>query len=324
MDWLRSFRINLEMSAVPELLEPLDSRWVSFLKRVGRFDSYHEPAYSSLCGAHEGGQPFAVWQKDDNGYEFLMPILLRQVPVENLSNVKLKIDEYWDASSPYGFPGPLMIAPDGASPEASVKALLKFQLLGRDLLREKKVVSLFIRLHPIINQVGSCPVAFGHLSDPTQTVYVDLTRPLDEIHSKMSKSHRAGVRKLRQMGFTTIENDFSLLPDFIRLYHSTMARLDASENYYFGVPYFESLQQAFGDRLTLIMVRSPEGTMAAGGLFLEAGDFVQFHLSATAEEYRLLAPGKLTAIAGFEFFKARGREIFHFGGGVGGHGATCR
>jgi len=147
---------------------------------------------------------------------------------------------------------------------------------------------------------------------------VDLTDSLENIHSKMAKSHRAGVRKLQQMGFTGIVNDLSLLPDFIDLYHRTMARLDASESYFFNVSYFESLVRAFGERLSLIMIRSPEGTIVAGGLFLEAGDFVQFHLSAAAEEYRSLAPGKLVSAIGFEFFKSRGRKIFHYGGGVGG------
>ena len=302
-----------------ELLEPLDFRWVSFLQKAGKFDSYHEPAYSSLCGEYEGGEPFALWGKEDGGYEMLVPLLFKRIPVPLVEKRRNnQVVEWWDASSPYGFPGPLMIYPEGASSGDCAAAWIKFQSGGRDFLRARGVVSLFVRLHPTLNPLSSFPVAYGALSEPSQTVYVDLTSSLEDIHSQMAKSHRAGVRKLQQMGFKAIVNDISLLPDFVRLYNKTMARLEASENYYFSISYFESLHQAFGYRLSLVMICSPEGEMAAGGLFLEAGEFVQFHLSAAAEEYRSLAPGKLTSVAGFEFFKSRGRKIFHFGGGFGG------
>ncbi len=312
------FSTKLEIIPVYELLRPLDVRWVDFLKRVGKFDSYHEPAYASLCGQYEGGEGFALWGKDEKGYEILLPLLFKRFPVPLSSGKMDEAKELWDASSPYGFPGPLIINPDGASAEECMEAWRNFQSGSRDFLRERGVVSLFVRLHPILNPLSSFPVVYGSLSEPAQTVYVDLASSLEDIHSKMAKSHRAGVRKLIRMGFTAIVNDFSLLHDFVCLYHKTMARLEASENYYFSVGYFESLMQAFGDRFSLIMIRSPDGEIVAGGLFLEAGDFVQFHLSAAAEEYRSVAPGKLVSVTGFEFFKSRGRKIFHFGGGVGG------
>lgn len=302
-----------------ELLEPLDPEWGDFLKKIEIFDSYHEPAYASLCGVYEGGKAVALWGRNYQGCEMLIPLLLKPFPLDlNDGSGNSAGRELWDASSPYGFPGPLMIYPEGASQAERSDAWIKFQVESREFLKEKGVVSLFVRLHPILNPLSSFPVAYGQLSDPTQTVYVDLTWSLKEIHSKMAKSHRAGVRKLQMMGFTPIMNDFSLLHEFIGLYHKTMARLAASEHYFFNESYFEGLMQALKDRLSLIMIRSPEGTMVAGGLFLEAGNFVQFHLSATAEEYRSLAPGKLISVAGFEFFKSRGRKIFHYGGGVGG------
>jgi hypothetical protein len=311
-----------------ELLEPDDYRWTEFLDKVGSFDIYHEPAYASVCGNFEGGDPRAIWYRDpETGTECLLPLLFKHLPSKLIHSRHQLLDpkdknydlgSFYDASSPYGFSGPLMYRQGVCGALEEARIWKTFQLKVKKLLFDKNVVSLFVRLHPNLNLLNSFPVAYGFLSEPSQTVYVDLTQSLEAIRGQIAKSHRASIRKLRQMGFRTVVNDFGLLVDFVRMYHDTMARVDANVSYYFGLPYFESLREVFADRFNLILVLSPEGLLAAGGVFLECGEFVQFHLAATANDFRSLAPGKLTADDGFEFFKNRGRGVFNFGGGVGG------
>jgi hypothetical protein len=313
---------------VSTLLEPKDERWFDFLKRVDSYDVYHTPEYVTLCGTNEAGKPCAVLFKDSEGFEFLLPLLLREVPakvvassvVNNGSGLSQKEDvRYYDATSPYGYPGPLVIAPkDNASKEAIATALQRFQPKLKADLSSLGVVSLFVRLHPILNPIDSFRSVWGNLSVPTETVYIDLTQPTQILYSQMNKSHRSGMKKLRNMGFTTVVNDFSLLPGFVSMYHHTMARVDADENYYFPLSYFEDLKKAFGDAFVMVLTLSPTNEIAAGGIFLEQGDFVQFHLSASAQTYREHAPGKICAEAAMLYFKERGRKNLHFGGGVGG------
>ena len=119
-----------------ELLDPDDPAWAAFLSDA-RHDFYHLPAYASVCAAQEEGEAKAILVTD-GGRSLLLPLVLR--PIMRGGR---------DATSPYGYPGPVVRGSADASFVAGALAS------GLSLLASEGVVSLFVRLHPILN--GALP-----------------------------------------------------------------------------------------------------------------------------------------------------------------------
>lgn len=291
---------------IAEIIGPTDSRWKAFLAESPH-DFYHLPEYLSFSAAHEGGEPIAFYAETAEA-RFLAPLLLRAVPPV------LEAPDGWrDASTPYGYPGPLCA---GSADPATLQRLLAAL---HDTLGAAGAVTAFLRLHPLFPLPLSAAGGSCELVTHGSTVVVDLARSNDEMWSETNAGHRNGINKLRRKGFTVRIDDWSLFPDFLEIYQATMRRVGASDFYLFSDAYFGGLRQALGDkRLHLFAVMSPEGGVAAAGLFTTVCDIVQFHLSGTAPEFMRQAPSKLMLDEARRWAKESGKRWFHLGGGVGG------
>ena len=125
------------------------------------------------------------------------------------------------------------------------------------------------------------------------------------------------MRHLCNEGFKVSVNQWSMLPDFIKLYWQTMSRKKAKKRYFFDVAYFEGLKDLLGDNLTLVMVLDKQSTPAAGGLFSIVDGLAQFHLGGTAEDFVGQSPSKLMMDAAVSSCKDQGAHTLHLGGGYG-------
>ena len=85
---------------ITTLITPTDPAWSELLARC-RHDVYHTPGWTITSEIGEGGTGFGVHARDGRA-ELFVPLLRRE-----LGNGE------WDASSPYGYAGP--ICSDGAS-----------------------------------------------------------------------------------------------------------------------------------------------------------------------------------------------------------------
>lgn len=290
-----------ELSAcAAEFLPPDSPVWQHFLSSH-RHDFYHTPQYLALSSNEESGEPLAFYAQLD-GVKFLLPLLKRQIPGGG--------ERDFDLSSPYGYPGPLFSTP------VSGAELKKFYTLFQDRSREAGFVSAFLRSHPIINEriEETYPSKLGTLVSHGPTVSIDL---VNSSLSKYRKSTRYEIRRLEREGFQVEIDDFSLLPDFIDLYHKSMARLQARSFYFFKERYFQSLKDEFEGRFHLFTVRSKKGEIAASAIFIECCDLIQYHLAATSDDFRQLAPGKLLIDKAAEWGRERGAKALHLGGGNG-------
>jgi hypothetical protein len=112
-------------------------------------------------------------------------------------------------------------------------------------------------------------------------------------------------------------DDWSFYRDFAHIYRVTMARLDADNYYFFDDGYFAALRSALGESLHLCCVLSPEGQVAAGGLFTAVNDIMQYHLSGTDPQHHKLGPTKLMLHFVRLWGKDKGYSLLHLGGGAG-------
>ncbi|MDI6816838.1 MAG: GNAT family N-acetyltransferase [Actinomycetota bacterium] len=288
-----------------EFIKPSDPRWLRVLECT-RYDFYHLPGYVELAAEHEDGLPVAFYAEDGDA-AMLIPLLIRKLP-EHLNAP----GDWFDVASPYGYPAPLLVG--GGNPAQTSLFFEAFKAIGRDY----GIVTAFIRLHPLIEFPRECLHDYGTLVLHGQTVYVDLSRPRETLWAEMRHNHRSNINRLRNLGFYAVFDEWSQLGAFFEMYRETMRRVSASTFYFFNDAYFEGLRSVLGERLHLCAIMSPEGEVAAAGLFSTVNGIVQGHLGAALNKYQPLAPSKFEIYAGIEWAMDTGNLLYHLGGGVGG------
>jgi GNAT superfamily N-acetyltransferase len=279
------------------LLDVDAPEWESLL-RAARHDFYHLPEYVALCAAHEDAQPRALYVTDGEK-TMLLPLAIRRIPGGG-----------FDATTPYGYPGPVGSGTDDP-------AFLRVALVaGSQVLREAGIVSAFVRLHPLLNPLP--PQGVGTLVQHGETVSIDLALPTEELWAQTRLNHRRDITRAVRLGYVArMDEEWRHLESFGHLYRATMARRSARPFYFFADTHFDRLRDALGESVHLCVVEK-DGAVAAAGLFVETDGIVQYHLSGTSDAFRAVQPTKLMIHIVRGWAKARGSQVLHLGGGVGG------
>jgi lipid II:glycine glycyltransferase (peptidoglycan interpeptide bridge formation enzyme) len=108
------------------------------------------------------------------------------------------------------------------------------------------------------------------------------------------------------------------LDSFRRLYRQTMDRVGADPFYYFSEDYFSAWTESLQPHCQIALVRAPDDTPAAAGLFTLTDGWMQYHLSGTNERYRKHAPSKLMLHRMRIQAQTSAVSHLHLGGGRGG------
>jgi hypothetical protein len=279
--------------------------WRAFLVAVPH-DVYHLPSYVAMSAAQEAPQEKAeacaiIVREGDRA--MLLPIIVRGIPGQETAR---------DAISPYGYPGPLFQGE--RNPEFVARACTA--MVAR--LREERIVSLFVRTHPLLNREMTGLEAVGAVVEHGETVSVDLTATTEEIWRGTRSDHRNQINRAIRAGHRAyIDWDWEHEAAFVEIYTATMNRVGASADYMFGADYVRALRVALGSRLQLCVV-DIGGAIAAAGLFTEECGIVQYHLSGTDAAFARDRPTKLMLHFVRGLMKERGNRIMHLGGGLGG------
>jgi hypothetical protein len=288
-----------------------DAAWIEALRTVAH-DVYHFPGYGRLCGRMEGGDARA-FVASEGPCSFFIPFIVRDVP-----GLLRHEPPFRDATVPYGYPGPLVAYGDAVADEDRRAFLHRAVGAFLDALRERRIVSVFARLHPLLPVDAAVLNEFGPVVPSGETVAIDLSLSEDALWRQMRSNHRRDINKAKERG-DLAERDaaWAGLDGFVCAYRETMARTGANPYYLFDDGYYRALRQAMGDHLHLWTVRAGSD-IAAGALFTECSGIVQYHLGGTAERFLAGNPLKLLFHRAAEWFKQRGNRWLHLGGGVGG------
>ena len=296
-----------------DFIEPESSLWSRFLADA-KHDFYHLPKYVALsardplCAPDADGEAIAFHAEDEQGNRFLSTLIVRPLPKSCESPTPL-----FDAITPYGYAGPLVIHAGGEI-EQFLDNAIERMCAG---LRERGIVSAFMRSHPTIPLPIEAARKTGTLVQHGQTVYVDLTLSTEEIWHQTRNGHRTEINKGKRNGYTVdIQSDWKDFNEFFRAYTETMCHVGANRNYFFSREYFADFRAAVGDVMTLAICRKGDA-VACAGIFSEVCGIVQYHLSGTTDEFRTQYPTKIMLDAVRTWGKSRGNEIFHLGGGFG-------
>lgn len=281
--------------------------WMDILNHVGEYDFYHLPSYHQLAQDLGQGTGVLIVYSDGNR-QIALPLLLR--PVSEVPG--LGEFDWLDATSVYGYPGPIFTP----GTENDPIFIQKFQTHLATILGDLHVVTVFSRTNPLLES-HHLLAGLGEIVKLSDTVTIDLTIPLEMQFSHYRKSHRYDIRRARREGLKVYHDvAWSCYNDFVQLYLETMQRVAADAHYFFDSAYFDGLRATLGDRLHLF-VAELDNVVCSAALFVHTNDIIQYHLSASADEYLRHAPSKLIIDEARKWGQSVGARWLHLGGGVG-------
>jgi len=292
-----------------EILRPEQhAKWIEVLQSSFQYDFYHLPQYQALAEERgEGGAHLFLYK--EGRYFVAIPLLVR--PIDTIPCHAQTGKGWWDATSVYGYAGPIASHPD--VPES---VLHNFRSALSRTLQERQIVAVFSRLHPLIPQQGLL-AGLGELVSAGQTVSIDLTLPVDVQRAQYRNNHKRDINMLRRLNLSCTHDDkVAFIDDFIEIYYETMRRAGASNAYFFEHLYFERLVTTLESTMHLFVCLL-DNRVICGGLFALCDGIVQYHLGGTRNEFIELSPMKLLLDGVRLWANERQACVFHLGGGVG-------
>ncbi|HLO34438.1 MAG TPA: GNAT family N-acetyltransferase [Candidatus Deferrimicrobium sp.] len=291
-----------------ELLDADSSRWTEVLAGI-RHDFYHLPEYLRFAvRRQEAGEPLA-FVAEDEGNRLFVPLIVRSIPETAAAGGAPLLD----VSGPRGYPGPLVALDQTRELDDFVDRALQALTAA---LRERGVVSAFLRLHPLLAPPLEPFRRAGTIVHHGDSISIDLTLPDEELWRQTDHGHRQGIRKATRLGYAArVDDSWQRFDGFVAVYQETMRRLDARPFWHLTADYFRDLRETLGERIHLCVVEIGD-ELAAAGLLTELGGLVEFHLSGTADAHLRASPSKVLIDHARTWAKARGNDCFHLTGSL--------
>jgi hypothetical protein len=207
-----------------------------------------------------------------------------------------------DASSPYGYGGPLCSTDDPAFVAAAWQAYV-------DTMRAERVVVEYIRFHPML---GNERHYGGNVVESRQVVCVDLEQ--DDVAAGYAVRQRQALKKATGSGLTYQEAALAgMVREFGAFYRAGMSDIGADPFYLFEDSYFEAL--AASELARVGSCRSADGQMLAAALFLDGAGIREYHLAATCPPGRKVSASTFVLHHGALAARGLGLRRLYLGGG---------
>ena len=274
--------------------------WRAQLDLVVNSDFYHTYDYHMLS-KNDDEEPVLL-KYASGGTSILLPLLIRSIEGSS----------YKDATSVYGYAGPLVISLDDSFNNLEFKNELDA------FLTRNKVISIFSRLHPYIDHQESILDGLGSISVLGNVVNIDLTDTIENQRAKFNRRLKTYLNKARRSCTVIKGNIDEHLDDFIRLYHENMKRVDADESYFFSKEYYRGVldSEEYKSELSLCIFNETQEVIGAS-MFMKKGNIVQYHLSGLSKDHFELNPIKLIIDEMRIKSTEEGYKYFNLGGGLG-------
>ena len=188
-----------------------DAKWTDIVSNALQYDFYHTQSYHLLENDNE--PVLFVYTFDDNFIAF--PLIIRSIPGSDLK----------DCTSVYGYCGPIS---NIAFDKIPLKAIKQFNEGLNSFFVKRKIVSSFVRLHPLFPFQDILFKDFGEVITLNRTVAINLNQPINVQRSNYGKSTKLHINRALKNGVTIRRtSDFEDLKKFIDIYYETMQKLSA-------------------------------------------------------------------------------------------------
>jgi lipid II:glycine glycyltransferase (peptidoglycan interpeptide bridge formation enzyme) len=187
-------------------------------------------------------------------------------------------------------------------------------------------VTVFCRFHSILenhkwlydSSVGGAEGALG-VFQHGNTISIDIRLSDEECWRGYRHSTRKEIQRARRAGLRTeVDAGWRHMRDFLKVYNHTMDRNGAAQSYYFTNRSLEDFRSSLGQYGSLHVTFLGDAIVAAS--ILSACDgIVQGLYQGCYQEAQKLGGQKLHYDDLRRWAQAQGNQVFHFGGGRGGH-----
>lgn len=284
--------------------QPIVTGRVSVIdEALGTFPS----VYFSREYGEAGLEPTKRWIcVTDSENRWLLPLIV--FPIEG--------SQKFEATSPYGYAGIFV------DPSLSDEQVAELWSATVELLRELRVVSLFLRFAPFddVSALRSGLLPGLTVRKVSETILVP-TPNEEGIWAGMRGRARTAIRKAEATGLTASFRiaepaDLAQSSPFRELYESTMSRVDAAPSYFFPQEYYDDLLNGLGESLKICTVSGPSGDALAACLVMADEDTFHYHLSGSDPEGARAGANNLLIWELLRAAVADGKSRVHLGGGV--------
>lgn len=258
---------------------------------------FDDPDYVILEASRLRGEPVFF----DLGENQELGLIARNIPDTDAG----------DLVSVYGYP-------DGFSApcrKGSIDTNARLDQIAAKARRQGQIAA-YLRLglaHETPSPLPASDVAdvSGFLVQVGEVVAVDLTQSAEERMAGYRKQMRYDLRRRPELRFERSKD----IEAFHKIYCENMHRIGASGEYFFSVDYLSGLCSLPGAELWL--AQDANGVVA-GGIFLQQGKIVYYHLGAMANRARAVSPLKHLLHDRITALSQSGLARLILGGGRGG------
>ncbi|MEO1011529.1 MAG: GNAT family N-acetyltransferase [Bacteroidota bacterium] len=276
--------------------------WSHFLYEVGTFDFYHTYDYHMVN--QKDGDRSVLLAYDDGQNKIGLPLVIRKIPGST----------YYDATSVYGYPGPIS---SEIPPDFDNKVFMEGL---KEYFERHRIVSVFSRLNPFAAHQESVLRNLGRIVNQRQVVVID-TRVSNEIQrSSYNKRLKTYVNRAEKSCTPlVVEKTIDNIRIFMDLYYKTMDKVGANKKYYFPEDYFIAFFCGHGYESELLQIKDKaSNAVISSGILVYANGVAHYHLSGSDSDFLNLSPTKFLIDQMRVLATQRKCTIFNLGGGIGG------
>jgi len=295
---------NIKMISIEE-----SDIWDDTVRSFKNHDIYYFSGYVKAFMLHGDGKPHLIYYNNGR-LKGINVVMLRALWECNELCGVLKPRECYDIATPYGYGGFLL---EGNTSDEEIR-LLDNEYVR--LCREKKIVSEFVRFHPVLENQKKLDQMY-EIMDKGKTIGLALDSESliwDNIESKK----RNRIRKARTNGIQVYWGlSEKLMGYFIEMYNKTMDKDNADPYYYFKKEFYDSILNDC--RYNSLMFYSVyQDKIVAMSIVLFVNKKMHCHLMTSLREYQDLEPVSLMVHEMAVWGCKNGMKTLHMGGGLGG------
>nr|WP_299172516.1 GNAT family N-acetyltransferase [uncultured Allomuricauda sp.] len=282
-----------------EVIEEKEA-WNHFVSAFEDSDFYHTFDYHMI--AKDDGRP-VILKYTKGSICIGLPLLIRQIPDST----------FYDATSVYGYPGPL---------SKNIEANFDSQKYAEELLdyfSKNKIISVFSRLNPFVPLQHEVLESIGSIEKKGVVVSIDLKKDVVQQRKEFGRRLKGQLNKIKRYCYVKKASNDREFQEFKNLYQENMDRVNAKPMYYFDDDYFKVLTKSNSFNTHTLLTKNKETDETIGAsMFIYKNSTVHYHLSGTKSNSLPLMPIKLL----IDEMRIRANELglryFNLGGGVAG------
>lgn len=260
---------------------------------------YFSNEYQRIFADYDGSYPNILKVSKDSGTLYL-PILIHPIA------------DFFEAYTAYGYGG-FWSGSEIVLNEEDLKQIKEF-------LRSKKIIDLFIRNSPFLENQKIIPENYNSLNRITYMVNLSHEDSFELFKARVNQKIRWAVNYAQRNGLLVEKRTYDEVRQeeidaFYDIYLQTMKSRNAENYYYFSKEFFLNHFETLKDNCDLYLVKKDDEVIA-GSLFLKDTRFVHYHFSAANIDYYKLQPMDLLLLKAIFDYGKDGKQFLHLGGGL--------